>query len=159
MLSRITKVVLEVVALSTIVAAAAIAVSSWGVLPEIVPIHFNLVGQPDGFGPKYMTLVIPALMLVLYITYSALGKYPQLSAKSSRTQEQNARYFQLTRTMMTWIKAELGVLFLYIQWSIIATARGVTTGLNPLVLLGIIAVLWTTLAVVYIRWRSGSNQK
>lgn len=159
MLSRITKLVLEVVALSTIVATASIAVLSWRVLPETVPIHFNLVGQPDGFGPKYTLLLIPALMLVMYTAFSALARFPQLSKRADRTEVQNARYFQLTRSLMSWMKAELGVLFLYIQWSIVATASGAAIGLNPFVLVGIIAILWTTMATVYIRWLRNSDSK
>ncbi len=159
MLPRITKLMLEVVALSSIFAALALVGVHWAVLPESIPTHFNLYGQPDGFGPKYTALFLPALMLVLYVTLSVLAKYPSLSNKSSRTPEQNARYFQLTRSIMGWFKAELGVLFLYIQWSMIATATGAAIGLNPFVLFGILAVFWITFIVVYVRWRMNSDQQ
>lgn len=40
----------------------------WNQLPEIVPIHFNIAGEADDFGPKWMTaFMLPAIALFTYI--------------------------------------------------------------------------------------------
>ena len=38
----------------------ALAVGSYTHLPEVIPVHFNLYGQADGFGPKYLLWILPA---------------------------------------------------------------------------------------------------
>jgi uncharacterized membrane protein len=39
----------------------------WNTVPETVPIHFGISGEPDGCGGKYSILIIPAISVVAYL--------------------------------------------------------------------------------------------
>lgn len=43
-------------------------------LPNFVPIHFNLQGNPDGFGPKIIIWFLAAIATVLYLALFLLSK-------------------------------------------------------------------------------------
>ena len=39
---------------------------NWSALPELVPMHFGLLGQPDGWAPKSFVVFLPFIALFLY---------------------------------------------------------------------------------------------
>jgi hypothetical protein len=42
----------EIVPAVAVVISVVVIVFNWANLPEVVPIHFGLMGQPDGWGPR-----------------------------------------------------------------------------------------------------------
>ena len=61
------------VALVTIIASAAVSAFAWAHLPESVPVHFGLDGQPDRFGPKAeLVLGGPLFLLLIWGIFAAL---------------------------------------------------------------------------------------
>ncbi len=153
MAKNLTAIALEVTSVLLLIASALYTAVSWSSLPDVIPIHFNVVGEPDGWGPKGSLIVFPVLSLMIYLLHTAIARYPALSAKPYRTEEQNARNFAMAQSLMPWLKAELCALFAFIQWTIITTATGAATGLNPFVMIGFIAVLFLTIGVHLFRFR------
>lgn len=141
------KLLLELISVSAIVASSAITVWFWNSLPDVIPIHFNLVGQPDGWGSKIWLSLMPALGVFAYVMMTAVTRFPSLSAKRYRTAEQNARHYEMAKSLMPWLKAETGVLYAYVQWGMIKTALGAVSGLNPWVMLALVVVLVATIVV------------
>lgn len=58
---------LEVISLFFIIAQILILFFYWNNLDERVPIHFNFLGSPDGYGSKYFLLVLPIISLLLFL--------------------------------------------------------------------------------------------
>jgi uncharacterized membrane protein len=59
---------IELVQLSLIAAMFAAAALSWPYVPDRLPIHWNLQGEPDGFGGKFAgLLLLPLTVLGLYL--------------------------------------------------------------------------------------------
>ncbi|GAC1492878.1 MAG: hypothetical protein NVS2B14_05770 [Chamaesiphon sp.] len=55
---------LNVAAIAGLIANLAIAVHAWFVLSDIIPIHFGISGQPDGWGSKETLWMLPILAII-----------------------------------------------------------------------------------------------
>ncbi len=141
------KLVLELIALATIVATCSMTAWFWNALPQVIPVHFNLVGQADGWGSKAWLALMPALGIFAYALMTAASRFPSLSAKRYRTAEQNARHFEMAKSLMPWLKAETGLIYAFVQWSMINTALGAVSGLNPWIMLALVVVLLVTIGI------------
>ena len=42
-------------------------------LPATIPIHWNIHGEADGFGPKWLVFALPTIMLLLQVLLSMIG--------------------------------------------------------------------------------------
>lgn len=77
---------LDVISVFFILAQILILLFYWKNLDERVPIHFNLLGSPDGYGSKYVLLTLPIVSVLLFLglksfrfikLYRYLGKYDE----------------------------------------------------------------------------------
>lgn len=69
----------ELPQLLVIAAMFAIAVWAWPQLPERLPIHWNLQGQVDGWGNKFMgLLLLPIIVLGIYLLLIFLPRFDPL---------------------------------------------------------------------------------
>lgn len=57
---------LDTISLLFILAQILILFFHWNNLDERVPIHFNFLGSPDGYGSKYVLLILPIISLLLF---------------------------------------------------------------------------------------------
>jgi uncharacterized membrane protein len=138
----------EVLSVALIVLHIGLLVSRYSSLPDIIPIHFNLEGQPDGWGGKWATVVILIISIVLYASMTLISRYPHLFNYPVKVTAENAeRQYQLARTLVVWMKTQVILLFFLIQWSILETARGASTNLSPMVLPLVLCILLSV--VVY----------
>lgn len=71
---------------------------SYQVLPDVIPIHFNIYGDIDGHGKKQLMLTHPAVSLLLLIGLTILSRYPhkynypvQITAANIDFQYRNAK--------------------------------------------------------------------
>ena len=123
----------------------------WGAhhLPDKISTHFNLDGQPDGWGSSATLLILPAITVAVYLLFTLL-KPRLLEATSYRvevTDENRARLEALYLDLLTWIKTEVVCLFAWIQWNIIESARLLRLSLSPVALVGgPLVVIFTTVA-------------
>lgn len=71
-------------------------------LPDTVPVHWNIHGKVDGYGPKWMDLfLVPGVMALMIVLYFAL---PFLSPKQYKIEPFQETYSEI----MTLIVAFLG---------------------------------------------------
>lgn len=139
----------------TIVASFALAIVYFDSLPERIPIHFGLNGQPDGWAGKAMIFVLPSMGLFSFILLCLAGKFPQFSKKPWLTEEQNQRRFEASRRILPWLNLQIGAMFAYIEWETIQTANGVANGINPTVMIGFVAsVIVFSIYLTIKAWRT-----
>ena len=62
-------------------------------LPSEVPIHFNFAGEADGWGSKYVLLLLPFIGVVLVLALEAVEKRPYLHNYPQYINEANVRQF------------------------------------------------------------------
>ncbi len=103
-----------------IVAGTFLVTLHWyGLLPERIPVHWNLKGQIDGYGPKPFIFGIPVLMLVIQAILGAVAR--TFEAKKGN---RNAQETRRAMTSMASITTGTLVFLAFIQGVIITTAIG-----------------------------------
>ncbi len=85
----------------------------WQSLPQSVPTHFGLDGQPDGYGSKALLWLVAVLSLLVYGSLFFLIRWRALpiSVPFALAGEARLRAETLAREMLGWIQIELSFLF------------------------------------------------
>ncbi len=105
-------------------------------LPELIPTHYNLFGQPDAFNPRWSIFILPALALMLFFGMSWLQKLPHIYNYPVEVNESNANYLYSTGVrLIRFIKLIVILIFSYITYSSIRVAIGQGKGLNIWILM------------------------
>ena len=121
-----------------------VVAASWSSLPEQVPLHFALNGQPDGWGSRGGILVLPGVALALFILLSVLARFPHLHNYSMRITPENAeRQYRLARRLLHVLKLLIVVLFFAIYLGSWGVAAGRFDGLPGI-------LIWLPLAAIFL---------
>ena len=114
-------------------------------LPARIPTHFDLAGQPNGWGSPSSLLLLPAVALAIYLSITLVSRFPSAFNYPVRvTPENHAQLEALALGMVAWLKVELVCLFTWIQWSILEDVRNGRSSLSPALLpVSIVAVFGT----------------
>lgn len=122
---------LDIVSIAALVIVMVKIFTEWSGLPEIVPVHFNMAGEPDGYGSRFILLSMPAISLFMYITLSIVARFPHtFNFAWPITMENAEKQYRLAVDMLVWLKMELTVLFCFITWIMIQSAMGGSSGLG-----------------------------
>ena len=135
-----------------------VAISSYGGLPARIPTHFNFAGKPDAWGNKsiFSFFLLPAVQTVLVVLILWLRKYPYLynfphKGEVRKWPEQYSRpVYGFLKKFMLILAFLLNVMFIYIQFITINSARiGELGGLaGPILIL--LIIIWIPLLVYLI---------
>jgi uncharacterized membrane protein len=72
-------------------------------LPEIIPIHFNIKGEADGFGAKSSIYLLPSIMgVVSFFTYFLLTNLKTIDPKKYQPSDENL-YFKFAIGMVAFL--------------------------------------------------------
>lgn len=116
-------------------------------LPDRIPTHFDISGHPNAWGPPGFLWFLPAVATGVYLLLTVLGsiRYRRYNLPT-RVTEANLPFIQdQTTLMVAWIKAEMLCLFLYLQWSILQSAREEAFRLSPLLIPVFLVVVFSTM--------------
>ncbi len=115
-------------------------------LPDRIPTHFDVAGNPNGWGSPAMLLLLPVVAVALYLTMTVVARFPSSFNYPVRvTPENRLRLQDLTLSMIAWLKTELACLFVCLQWFMIQAARSGEGRLSPLMMPGFLVVVFGTL--------------
>lgn len=85
------------------------AITTYPLLPEIIPKHWDYKGYPDEYGSRINFLTMPIIALIVYIGWTILLEYSQTKTQaavtSSATIIQYSRFFRLFRLLKTGLIA------------------------------------------------------
>jgi uncharacterized membrane protein len=104
--------------------ALIVLIASWGFtiyhfnkLPDIIATHFDLNGNPNGFGSKYTIWLLPVIVGLIYILIYTLNRYPHKFNYLTKITEQNAsKQYKLASRSMRIILFNITLLFAYITF-------------------------------------------
>ena len=88
----------------------------WKDAPDIIPIHYNIRGEIDGYGSRNTILYILPIALIIYMVMSILGRYPQIynyAVKITPKNKQNQ--YNMASTFMRVINIEVMLIFVSMQ--------------------------------------------
>jgi len=124
----------------------------WNVLPDKIPTHFGVLGNPDGWGSKSTLIMLPCISTALSVLLSVVSHFPNLANYPWPITEANvvAQYRNI-RSMLAWLKLELVWIFVYLEWGTIQVAQGNKEGLNPTFLFLTLAIIAITITIHLIK--------
>lgn len=102
-------------ALSALFAATAVAIVAycWPYIPDQIPTHFNIHGEPDGWGGKGTLLFIAAACVGLFAMLSIAPRYPHLiNVPGERTE----RKIDISINMLRALKLITSAMMAWIIW-------------------------------------------
>jgi len=127
-------------------------------LPELIPTHYNLLGQPDAFNPRWSIFILPTLALLLFIGMSKLQKFPHIYNYPVEVNESNAEHlYSIGVRLIRFIKLIVILTFSYITYSSIRVATGHGKGLNIWILMIFILSIVLILIICIVKMYSKNN--
>ena len=134
LLRRISAVLLVLVLIMAIYAAIT--------FPEVIPVHFNAKGKPDGWGSPATLLILPLLGFGIYYMFSWIMKRPHLVNYPVQPSPENVHHlFALAKRMLSVLLLSISVLFLFIVGSTYLVVYGYAEGLPSWTLIGILLII------------------
>jgi hypothetical protein len=98
----------------------------WGrrPLPERIPIHFDLAGNPNGWGSPKGLMILVVMAVAVYLMMGIVARYPgAFNYPVKVLPEFRAQAEALTLEMISWLRLELACLFCTLQLAVIDAAR------------------------------------
>ena len=97
-------------------------------LPDRIPIHFDLKGNPDDWDSKNTIWIIPAIVTSMVILLRWLNRYPHKFNYLVQIDESNAekQYVMATR-LMRYIQFIISLLFTYILFVVVRSSHTAKT--------------------------------
>ena len=144
--------VTEVLAVLGIIVHALTLFYYWSALPDVIPTHFGISGEADGWGSKNTLFVLLVMSVVSYVTMTVLNFFPHIFNYTVEITEKNARaQYSNARSMLNIIKVEMVYLFAYLTWGTVQVALGNASGLDVRIM--IIAIILISVSPLYFIWR------
>lgn len=104
-------------------------------LPQRIPTHFDMAGNPNGWGPPNTLLLLPIVATGAYLLITVVAGISTSFNYPVRITAQNLPFIQeQTRNMASLIKVQMIGLFAYIQSAIIEAARSSAFHLSGLMI-------------------------
>lgn len=111
--------VLDWLGLGAVISVWIVTVCIYTDLPQILPIHYNILGKPDGYGNKMHVLALPIVSTFLYVGICILNRFPHVFNYPVDITEKNANYqYALATRFLRYLKFILVILFEFIIYNI-----------------------------------------
>ncbi|MFL0197876.1 DUF1648 domain-containing protein [Clostridium sp. WILCCON 0269] len=142
------EIVMELFSAVAILVNIGLLLKYYRLLPHIIPIHFNAVGVPDGYGSKSSIFILPIIAFIMYFFLTILSRFPNIYNYPKPITEENAEYqYRCARQLMITMKTEIMTCFTYIEWTSAKAALGKVNGLGLWFLLIFLVVIFGTLGI------------
>ncbi len=129
----------------------------WPQLPERIPTHFGISGQPNAYGGKGVLILLAALSSGLGLGLWVLSRFPQIFNYPRRITEENApRQYRLAQLLLRIIACAICWFLTYIEWVIAEVGLGRASGFGVWFPFGFIAAMLATIVVyLVLAFRAG----
>ncbi|MDE5419597.1 DUF1648 domain-containing protein [Labilibaculum sp. DW002] len=118
-------------------------------LPNIIPKHFNTLGQVDSYGKRGVIWLLPTIGLVLYVGMTILNKYPFAFNYPTKVTYDNAeRLYTLGTRTVRLLKVVVTLSFLFLNFKTIEIALNRADGIGKFYLLIFLIVLGTLIGTM-----------
>ncbi len=102
-----------------------LVIFSYSHLPNSIPIHFNLKGEPDSYGEKLAIFILPVISTILFGGLTLLNRYPHLFNYPATINETNApKHYGNAVRMLRVIKLAIVIIFFTVAKHTVAVATG-----------------------------------
>jgi uncharacterized membrane protein len=127
-------------------------------LPARIPTHFDLAGNPNGWGSPSSLQIFAFAGVAIYLFITVVARFPSVFNYPVRVTESNRNRLQgMALDMIAWLKAELICLFTWIQWAIVEAARHSHNSLSPAQGAVSVLIIWATIIWYFIAMRRAAR--
>ena len=120
-----TDTALDGLALAGWLSGIAAVVFSWHDLPDRLPMHFDLAGEPNRWGPRWELFVPVGISFVLHVGTAILTKFPHVyNYLVEITPENASRQYALAVRLVRSVNVVVQWLFAAVTWTILKAAQG-----------------------------------
>jgi len=145
-----------------IVEVAAIAALLWAFCPlffynsvdnnTLVPVHYNLSGEVDGWSDRTSLWVLPSIALLFYVGLSMLQRCPYMYNYPCEVTKENADHlYRMGVQLVRHVKVLFILIFAHINNASYAIAIGKSVGLNLAINISLLAAIFLTLIIYVIK--------
>lgn len=126
-------IIMELIGASLIILLIAYPIYHYASLPEVIPMHFDAEGIPDGFGQKSWIWTMPVLGLAVYIGLFILNRYPHIFNYPTEITTENAeRQYKLATTLIRMVNLSVAMIFFYITYQSVLSSLSGQGGLGTI---------------------------
>ena len=123
--------ILEVAGWLALAVLIALPIYYYGQLPEQIPTHFSVNGEPDDYNRKATIWMLPILGTAMYIGMFYLNKFPHIFNYTVEITEENAAtQYRFATKMIRILNTIIAFIFAYIAYGSIQVAMGYQDGLG-----------------------------
>jgi uncharacterized membrane protein len=142
----------EFVALIGLLTPCAYLWKHWQSIPAVLPIHYDLQGQPNGFAAKGAIWMLVGLSIFMYLFLLVIAKFERyFNLPRPVGDPDRARYEALARELVAWLRLEIAWVFAFVVLQTVRAANGDSRGLGELFTPVVVAILLLTCAAFV--WR------
>lgn len=122
---------LEILGWILVIAIWLFTIIKYASLPALIPIHYNSLGQVDGYGDKSSILTFPIISTIFFILFTILNKFPYIFNYPTEIKTGNALslYTNATR-MLRSVKLIIVFIFGLIEFKTIQNIENKTEDLG-----------------------------
>jgi len=121
-------------------------------LPAKIPVHFDVTGQADRMGKKWMIWMIPSVTTILFIGLTLLNSYPHLFNYPTRITDENAyTQYTLATRLIRYLKTILVLIFGLMENQLIKSAEGKAEGLGQWFMLAALLLIFIPLVYYLVK--------
>ncbi len=145
--------VLESAALAVLVFIFMNVAAHWSELPDRVPRHYGISGNPNRWGGKNWLWALPITAVGLYVFLAVASRYPKLINLPFTVDRELPEVRKLLLTMTLFMRTTLLLVLAYLSWAGMNVALGRTQGLGRSFLLIVLAAVFGPLVFFTLRLR------
>lgn len=118
-------IIIEVLSMTLLVLMIIYTIVEYKQLPDTIPTHFNAQGIADDFNNKSMIWGLPIFGIVMYAGLFTINRFPHIHNYMVNITEENAlKNYRFSTRIVRGVNFFTVMLFVYIQYTIIASAKG-----------------------------------
>ncbi len=122
---------IEILAVGLLLSLFILPAWYYPLLPERIPRHYGIDGQPDAYSGKWIIWTLPLLGLIIYAGLTILNRFPHIfNYPQTITNENAGKQYKIATQLLRLLKAILLAIFVYLIISTIQSALGNRDGLG-----------------------------
>lgn len=109
------EMVIEILCLMLLIGVMVYLFLEWKDIPDLIPGHYNAMGEVDRMGNKGELLVLPIIGWIMYIVITILEQIPQIwNTGVTVTEENKERVYRIIKNMISTMKLTVVAVFVFI---------------------------------------------
>jgi uncharacterized membrane protein len=151
---------IEIVGIIAILLLIGLPVYYYSSLPDVIPRHYGLDGQPDAYSGKGFIWTLPVIGVVMYTGLWILNRFPHVFNYPAEITPENALpMYRMAQRLIRIINTIMACLFAWLTYATILTALGKQQGLGSFFSPALLVLIFGPIGIyLFVAARKKRNQ-